>query len=620
VLRGSVVSLALALASCASARGGPPPIDPTDTPEPASGAVASVDVQELARDVARIRHLELRAPIVFRALPSAEFVSRLESTSVTAESANDERTDAFWQGFGFITEGGSARAATHRVLDAHVSGFYDSTAKQLFLRDMQANGGRVILRGKTDRQVLVHEIEHALQDQVFGLPARGTRLTDDQALALRAVFEGDAMLTMIADEALHDGSPDHWVSRVTRFVRARSAASLVRMGEHSPELLAAPPLVQKRVLFPYVDGLTLMADVYRAGGVPLVDRVFLHPLVSTEQVLHPDRYVEGDAPVPVAPPAAPEGARVVSHGTMGELQTGVLLGQCMAPGRGEEVARGWGGDAYAVVLAHDSVSLLWSTVWDDEASAERFERAARDREACMARWDPDPHVGRSVLVVRDGVKVAYVQGLDAATREAAARALLALPGAKPAPSQPLGAVVIPPLVVPEEVFAHHGEVTGGFFESHLLGMRAIVPPSFEAAGLDARSGFEILVKRTTPSFALAGFQFVMSAATKNTELEYLRAFMNGLKKLASFARIPREYLGQRTALVGTRTADVYAWGFPRGGLRVAFAPACRAKATVAVVSLWIDEDGHEAVDAFRTSIVLPADDAQVCAYLAQVVD
>jgi hypothetical protein len=196
-----------------------------------------------------------------------------------------------------------------------------------------------------------------------------------------------------------------------------------------------------------------------------------------------------------------------------------------------------------------------------------------------------------------------------------------LPGDAPPKSPPLGGVVIPPLLIPEEVFAHHGTVgPDGAFESRLLGMRARIPGGFVPASVGDRGDLELAVKRASPSFALAGFQFVMSSATIELETKYLRATMKGLKENEAFRGIPRRYMGKRATRVGQATADTYEWYFPRGGLRMAFAAACRGKATVAVVSVWIDEDGRAAVDDFARSIAMPADDAQVCAYLSQVVD
>ena len=74
-------------------------------------------------------------------------------------------------------------------------------------------------------------------------------------------------------------------------------------------------VTKRLLLFPYEDGMRFVADIYRAGGLELVNRMYEQPPVSTEQILHPNKYLEGELPTPVNVPSAPDGFRLVEAQT-----------------------------------------------------------------------------------------------------------------------------------------------------------------------------------------------------------------------------------------------------------------------------------------------------------------
>jgi hypothetical protein len=463
----------VALSGCAAQvwpnapESGLPPRASSDSPRP------PFDVQSAARALARLRGLELREPIQVEELDVGAFRDRRASTDAAGRRApRDGDSGALWTAFAFAAPRTNIAAVAKSLYDELVAGFYDAREKKLYVPK-----GVVAL--ESSRNALMHEIEHALQDQNFGMPDRATPRDDDSALALKSLYEGDATLASLAFHADAATPPSRaWLVRVARAFRARPIDEFIDQGgAGSKVLLAAPALLRMRLMSPYLDGTAFVADVYRAGGFALINQVFAHPPMSTEHVLHPEKYVEGDLPVLVASPTAPAGHRLVTSGRLGELQLSVFLAQCGTAEDAKRNAAGWGGDAYAII-ADDAQKLgvLLATAWDDEEAATRFASALDARRACLAKQSADgAALAETIAVRRDNTHVAYVHGLDARSREAALVQLLSLPGAAPALAPPVGVVTIPISAVPEDFIAKGATSADGRFESKPLGVTFVVP-------------------------------------------------------------------------------------------------------------------------------------------------
>ena len=106
------------------------------------------------------------------------------------------------------------------------------------------------------------------------------------------------------------------------------------------------------------------------------------PPASTEQVMHPDKYLQVEQPERVRGrrrvPAP--GWRRLAAGTWGEWATGELIDN-------PDAAEGWGGDRYelwqrgsgdcaAPCRDRDALVMRWR--WDTRADAQRFEAALRE--------------------------------------------------------------------------------------------------------------------------------------------------------------------------------------------------------------------------------------------------
>ena len=225
--------------------------------------------------------------------------------------------------------------------------------------------------------VLAHELDHALEDEHFGLPSAGPIESDDRALARLALSEGTATSAMVAYARAHLSAAD-------------LLASLDALDGGTG---AVPEFVVEQLEWAYLGGMRFVDDLRRvADGWQLADYALeTRPPASTEQVLHTDKYLDDERPEPVAVESAPlraAGWRLIDDGDAGEFATRQLLTHGNDAASAARAAAGWGGDRYELwrrdvapaECAPDCGAELVLVVawrWDTEHDAREFGDAAR---------------------------------------------------------------------------------------------------------------------------------------------------------------------------------------------------------------------------------------------------
>ena len=88
--------------------------------------------------------------------------------------------------------------------------------------------------------------------------------------------------------------------------------------------------------------------------------------------MDPDRFLSDPRDEPTEVRFEPaEGATSLYENGLGALETGILLASLAGPDA-ESGWVGWDGDRYALLEVDGERSLVWYSVWDDEASRDHF--------------------------------------------------------------------------------------------------------------------------------------------------------------------------------------------------------------------------------------------------------
>ncbi len=256
-----------------------------------------------------------------------------------------------------------------------INGWYEPDTGRLVVVE---NDNQTMGRG-----TMLHEMFHALQDQLFDLErlheqaGGGDAATQaERDRALRALIEGEAMLAvaelMDYDFGAHTALPMTGELDEARFEK----------------------------IFHYGAGLDFVRALRDAGGWAQVDRAFQSPPTSTMQVLHPDRYLAGMTPEDLSGLAGPECNCTEEHvpsEVLGEFALSLFLARAEAtrPDSARLAARLAGDLLHAI---HDSESggtrYAWYLSLHDELAAAELTALATDALG-LEVWDLDP-TGRRI--------------------------------------------------------------------------------------------------------------------------------------------------------------------------------------------------------------------------------
>ncbi|NIN63746.1 MAG: hypothetical protein GTO63_03325 [Anaerolineae bacterium] len=356
----------------------PPTVTPTATKTPVPTNTLVVPdaripgfpiINEGAYDEIETRVSELRALQPLRETQRQTFTRyRLEEYLMDvyrrdAYLEEMEIAERMYRVLGLIDEGYELAENQVEIQREYLAGLYDTETEDIYL---------ILDRYTSDLWLEVtfaHEFTHALQDQHFDLDSlQGRARTTDSLLALQALIEGDATLVMI------EYAFQHLFQMQFERIDLLKAIQEVEQGEYEE----APGVIRETAWFPYDQGLVFVAALVEQGGWDRLNEAFRHPPQSTEQIMHPDKYLAGEVgripEVGDLPGAVGAGWLELRRDTFGELFIRVYLERELSSEEALMAAEGWAGDRVVFLTSEDRgrYLLIVRTSWDTTDEAQEF--------------------------------------------------------------------------------------------------------------------------------------------------------------------------------------------------------------------------------------------------------
>lgn len=242
-----------------------------------------------------------------------------------------------------------------------VAGYYDGDTSELVVTATQDEFSPL------EEATIVHELTHALTDQVLEFNDRYNQLFDDQrydeASAFQGLIEGDASLAELLYVQQLDADAQQ------EFLEAAFDVDMTVFDQ-------VPPFMQDSLIFPYDSGFTFVQHLYSEGGFAAVDDAYANPPLSSEQVIWPDDY-PGDVPLEVSLPSNElTGYEINEDSTWGEIGFRLMFDQIL--GGNDGAAEGWGGDSYRIYFDGSDVVLVMVFRGDTAGDAAELGEALND--------------------------------------------------------------------------------------------------------------------------------------------------------------------------------------------------------------------------------------------------
>jgi hypothetical protein len=366
-------------------------------------------------EVMRIRELSSSEPVE-KTLISEEDLQEIVINDFFSDYSDEEaQKDVLALSIlGLLPKGFDLKGLYQALYSEQIAGFYDDETKEIYVVQGTSFGGN-------EKLTYAHEYTHVLQDQVYGLQD-GLGYTDEacetdseRCAAIHSLIEGDASLTEIL-----------WFQN---YATRKDYNDLMEAYDNfkSPVLDSAPAYLAADLYFPYEKGLTFVQNLYDDGGFAAVDNAYQNLPVSTEQILHPEKYPE-DQPQFVSLPdlasALGEEWSVYDQNIMGEWYTFLILNKPYNEAHripehmAVEAAEGWGGDTYAFYLNNSTGEAIFvlESVWDTLEDAEEFEEAIK--LYANLRWEKSENAiqgfptwadsSNSIVFLRDGAQTLWL--------------------------------------------------------------------------------------------------------------------------------------------------------------------------------------------------------------------
>jgi hypothetical protein len=246
---------------------------------------------------------------------------------------------------------------------------YDSQTKVLYIADSLADEQQEAILSS-----LVPNLAYAFLDQHFGASLEHTRVegNQDASVARWAVLTGDSLAAVFNYKLGSSAYSRVEVRDVRRFFRFLLEE---QMADDTPQSL------MEMGVFSGVAGFSFIQFYLKWNDWKDAARLYSDLPLSTEQIMHPERYVGSrDDPTQVKEQTPPDvlsssWKRVYSN-TLGEFVLYLHLKEFISEQQAKWAAQGWDGDRAELFESPDGkLTLVLRSVWDSEKEANQFSQA-----------------------------------------------------------------------------------------------------------------------------------------------------------------------------------------------------------------------------------------------------
>ncbi len=281
---------------------------------------------------------------------------------------------------GFVPAHFDYEAKTYALLESQLAGFYEPSDGTMYMAsDLDDDNADA---------TLLHELVHALQDQRWDLGKRSQYRPGqgDRSSAFSALAEGDATSAM-ADVLLARANPGMTAIDLPDELFAEQVMGGLSAGPTAD----VPHIMKTSLVAPYIDGTLFIHRLRRQGGWAAVNKAWDDPPVTSEQILHGEKWESREPAATAVVPTARvlgEGWAVADADTYGELGSRLAFEEWVGSKDASFLAAGWGGDSGVLLKKNELYAFAWRIRYDEAKAPHRDSRAQVAFAALVAALSP----------------------------------------------------------------------------------------------------------------------------------------------------------------------------------------------------------------------------------------
>lgn len=292
------------------------------------------EVRDLVAVTEQIRGLAFIEEPVITIVSAEELADRVRAQIEEDLDPTDVAVaQRFYEILGLLDGTVDLGAAYADLYAEQVGGYYDNET------------GEMVIMGGSDlsplsKSIVVHELVHALTDQHFSFAEASDALWDaeqfEEATAIQALVEGDATYYQLV--YLQSLPVDEQVAAVQESLEVDSTI-----------MDSLPSWFGEDLSFPYDYGFGFVERLVSEGDRTAIDQAYERYPTTTEQILHPEKYLILEPGREVALATADiAGYEVYEEGSFGQWNTRLFLLHGVDLGEAIVASAGWGGDRYRI--------------------------------------------------------------------------------------------------------------------------------------------------------------------------------------------------------------------------------------------------------------------------------
>ena len=395
-----LVALALLIAACGD-----------DTSGVTSTVPTSIDVAGLTEDIdalvaitEQIRGLEFIVEPVITIVSADELAERVR-VQIDEDLQPDDLavSQRLYEILGLLDGTIDLGQAYLDLYAEQVGGYYDNETGEMVIM-----GGSEL--SALSRSIVVHELVHALTDQHYGFASLSDDLWDngeyERVSAISALAEGDATYYQLV--YLETLPTEEQIEAVTESLNVDTTV-----------MDSLPTWFAEDLTFPYDSGFGFVDRLITDGELVAVNQAYELLPMTTEQILHPEKYYLREGGLPVAIPAMElPGYTVFEEGGFGEWNARLFLMHGISDGDALVAAAGWGGDRYRLYWQGDPectddcagpVAFVYLYTADTPRDAQEFNDALWRSADSIMRVGSAHNAGGGVTTFTGGDDFAYLR-------------------------------------------------------------------------------------------------------------------------------------------------------------------------------------------------------------------